>query len=163
MPDNNVWEDFQVKIPDKHLWEEAMACQDKSKKKKPPDSETKTEQTPESAGLAKDLEKKFPEVQRKKTQAGKYAQVIRSIAKVIALGPYDKIQDPEENNITVVRNFVDKMDQQMGEDLADFLKYVFPDQIRKGTADMQDEQQRMLGILTNELRKSKVLLSDLIA
>jgi hypothetical protein len=108
------------------------------------------------------LENKFPEIQRKKIQAGKYAQVIRSIAKVIALGPYDKIQDPEENNITVVRNFVEKMDEQMGEELADFLKYVFPDQIRKGTADIQDEQQQMLGILTNELRKSKVLLSDLI-
>ena len=104
-----------------------MANEVKSKPQKNPDSEKIIHKNLLLTNAMKEeMENGHPRMILLKTQASKYAQVFRSIAKVIAVGPYNKAGDPEEANVTVVRDFVDEMDNLMETNLDEYTKLVFP-------------------------------------
>jgi hypothetical protein len=94
-----------------------------------------------------------------KTQAIKYAQVLKSIAKVTDVGPYNKVGDPEEANVTVMCDFVARMDTEMEGELEEYAKLVFTHQLRKGIPEIEAQQKQMLINLTEELQKDKANLT----
>jgi hypothetical protein len=143
----------ETKVPDETIWKEVRSFASNFEQPKPPDSGTNPPEKPVAANAAvsEELAGKSKRTMKLKAQARKYGQALRSLAKVIAVGPYNKEGDPGEANVMVVRNFVNKIDEFMDTELDEIANFVFPDQIRKEGVERNVHQKQMLASLTQKL------------
>jgi hypothetical protein len=98
--DEKAWEEFETKMPSAHMVTDVMGFASDFEKPKPPDSGTDPPEKPAAANTAmsEELNGKSKRTMNLKAHARKYGQALRSLAKVIAVGPYNKEGDPGEAN-----------------------------------------------------------------